>query len=75
LKNEQLKFKIKKAAIPFKVALASPHPKKKTKHSLYKLQNPDKKLKDLNKYVFSFQSQRQSQRMFKLPYNYTHFSC
>ena len=24
---------------------------------------------------FSFQSQRQSQRMFKLPHNYTHLTC
>ena len=31
LKNEQLEFKIKKAAIPFKVALASPTQKKKKK--------------------------------------------
>ena len=33
LKNEQLEFKIKKAAIPFKVALASPTQKKKKKNT------------------------------------------
>ena len=45
LKNEQLEFKIKKAAIPFKVALASPTQKKKTNTASINFRTPIKSSK------------------------------